>query len=127
MTKVAVGIIQKDGKLLACQRKRGGRYALKWEFPGGKLEPGETAEHGLRRELFEELSIRAGTIEPIQTRAWNYEDGGVFEVTYCRVRDFEGEIVNNVFEDVRWVTLEELRSLDNLEGNKPFIDEWASL
>jgi 8-oxo-dGTP diphosphatase len=121
MIQVAVGVIQRDGKVLICQRKQGGRYAFKWEFPGGKLEPGETVEQCLRRELFEELSVRIGSVDLIETRSSYYEDGGLFEVAYCRVRDVEGEIRNNVFEDVRWVSLEELRSLDILEGNKPFI------
>ena len=59
MKEVAVGIILQDGNVLACQRKRDATYALKWEFPGGKLEPGETPEHALVRELHEELAIHA--------------------------------------------------------------------
>src|SRR5919197_4408282 len=56
---VVAGLIQQGGKLLICQRRRDGAFALKWEFPGGKVEPGETYEHGLHRELREELGIEA--------------------------------------------------------------------
>lgn len=121
MTKVAVGILRRDGRILACQRKKGGRYELKWEFPGGKLEPGESIEQCLARELREELSIHVHSIDRIEVQSAEYEDGGIFEVAYCDVRGFDGEPVNNVFEQIRWVSLHELRSLDILEGNKEFI------
>jgi len=121
MTKVAVGILRRDGKILACQRKKGGRYELKWEFPGGKLEPGETVEQCLARELREELSVRAYSIHRIEIQSAEYDDGGTFEVAYCNVVGFDGEPKNNVFEQICWVSLQELRSLDILEGNKDFI------
>ena len=56
---VVAGLIQQPGKLLICQRRRDGAFALKWEFPGGKVEAGETCEDGLRRELHEELGESA--------------------------------------------------------------------
>jgi len=121
MTEVVVGIIKRDGKILICQRKKGGRYELKWEFPGGKLEPGETVEQCLRRELREELSIVINSILDIHTESAYYEDGGMFNVAYCFVSTFSNEPQNNVFEQIRWVTLDELRTMDMLEGNKPFI------
>jgi 8-oxo-dGTP diphosphatase len=121
MTKVAVGILRRSGKILACQRKKGGRYELKWEFPGGKLEPGESVEQCLARELREELSISIHSIDRIEVQSAEYDDGGLFEVTYCDVSGFDGDPKNNVFEQIRWVTLQELRSLDILEGNKDFI------
>ncbi len=125
MTRVAVGIIRHDGTVLACQRKRGGRYELKWEFPGGKLEPGETVEQCLERELTEELSIRDVTVDRIEVQASEYADGGWFEVAYCHVAGFSGEITNNVFEDMRWVTPEELRKMDILEGNRDILNRLA--
>ena len=51
LTRVAVAILRRNGKLLVCQRKKGGRYELKWEFPGGKLELNETIIQSLQREL----------------------------------------------------------------------------
>ena len=125
MTEVAVGILRKNGKILICQRKKGGRYELKWEFPGGKLEHGETTEQCLRRELREELAIEIHSIERIQTQAAYYEDGGIFNVAYCFISGYTGEPKNNVFEQIRWVTVDELKHMDMLEGNKPFIAKLA--
>jgi len=113
--------MRRDGRILVCQRKKGARYELKWEFPGGKLEPGETALHCLERELREELSIQLLGIEKIELQTAVYDDGGRYEVAYCFVSRFSGEPTNNVFETVRWVSLDELRTLDILEGNKKFV------
>ena len=121
MTKVAVGILRKNGLILACQRKKNARYGLKWEFPGGKVEPGESTEECVKRELWEELSIRVLEVGETETIASDYDDGGRYEVAYCRVTRYEGELVNNVFETFRWVTLEELKQLDILHGNRPYI------
>lgn len=121
MTRVAVGIIRRNGTILVCQRKKGGRYELKWEFPGGKVEPGETIVQCLERELREELSIQIHSIERMEFEIAYYNDGGAYEVAYCFVGDFSGEPLNNVFEEIRWVTLDELRRLDILEGNRNFI------
>jgi len=121
MTEVAVAILRKNNMILICQRKQGGRYALKWEFPGGKFEIGETAEQCLLRELHEELSIRVHSIERIERVAAYYEDGGLFNVSYCFVSGFDGEPQNNIFEQIRWVSIDELKKMDVLEGNLTFI------
>ena len=123
MTDVAVAILKKNKKFLICQRKKNGRYGLKWEFPGGKFEPGETAEQCLRREIEEELSIQIHSIEHIRTEAAYYEDGGMFNVSYCFVSGFDGEPQNNVFEKIHWASLDELKQTDMLDGNKPFISQ----
>jgi 8-oxo-dGTP diphosphatase len=122
MIEVAVGILRRNEKILICQRKKNSRYALKWEFPGGKFENGESTEQCLCRELREELSIEIYSIDRIETEASYYEDGGLFNVSYCFIAAFQGEPQNNVFEQIRWVTLEELRRMDLLEGNKSFVD-----
>ena len=123
MTRVAVGILRKNGKILACQRKKGSRYELKWEFPGGKLEPGETPLQCVQRELREELSITVNAVQKMEFQSAFYDDGGMFEVAYCDISDFSGEPKNNVFEDIRWVDSAELRQLDILEGNRLFVDK----
>lgn len=123
MTRVAVAILRREGKVLICQRKEGARYGLKWEFPGGKLEPNETTIHCLERELREELSIQLNGIERMELQTADYDDGGKFEVAYCFVSEFEGEPRNNVFQEIRWVTLDELKQLDILEGNKLFVKQ----
>ncbi len=123
MTEVAAAILKRDNKILICQRKRGGRYALKWEFPGGKFEKNETNDQCLRRELREELSIEIHSIEHIETIATYYEDGGMFNVFFCFVSGFESEPQNNVFEQIAWVTTDELIKMDLLEGNKVFVEK----
>ena len=123
MTQVAVGIIRKNGTVLVCQRKKGARYGLKWEFPGGKVEEGETFEQCLKRELWEELSIRIRSIRKMEVQQSTYSDGGIFEVAYCDVSGYDGELKNNVFEQFRWVTVDELGKLDILEGNRGFVEQ----
>lgn len=123
MTRVAVAILRRNGKILVCQRGKGARYGLKWEFPGGKLEPNEIVHECLRRELGEELSVEVTAIERMEFYVSRYDDGGTYEVAYCFVSEFEGEPRNNVFEEIRWVTLDELHSLDILEGNRPLVQK----
>ena len=61
MIIVAAGIVSRNGKIMLCQRRPGDRLGLKWEFPGGKLESGETPQQALERELREELAIETRT------------------------------------------------------------------
>lgn len=125
MKEVAVGIILRDGKVLACQRKRTVRYPLKWEFPGGKIEPGETAREAVVRELREELTIEAVPDEILLTHEWVYGNGstgstheGRYRVTYFIVNHFSGNPTNITFEDIRWVVPSALLTMDILEGNR---------
>ena len=117
MITVAVGIIIEDSRVLLCQRKSTARYPLMWEFPGGKVEPDETAEAGLVRELREELRIES-TIGPLYFRqSYHYPDSGSFDVLYYSVPSFTGELQNMVFETIRWVAWNDLPLFDILEGN----------
>lgn len=129
MKEVAVGIMVRDGLVLACQRKRTVRYPLKWEFPGGKVEPGERPEQTVFRELYEELGIIVDVAFPIHRQDWIYAEGtrdpsrdGSYRVHYFLVPEFTGAPVNRVFEAVRWVTPDELAAMDILEGNRTAID-----
>ncbi|HTY60028.1 MAG TPA: (deoxy)nucleoside triphosphate pyrophosphohydrolase [Bacteroidota bacterium] len=130
MKEVAVGILRSDGKVLACQRRRNAVYPLKWEFPGGKVEPGESPAEALRRELREELGIEATPGAEIHRQEWVYPDGvadpkkdGSFRVFYFLVDRYTGVPANHAFEEIRWVTLPELRRLDILEGNGEAVDK----
>jgi len=118
MTQAAVAVITKEKSVLICQRKKNSRYGLKWEFPGGKVEEGESFFNCLKRELVEELSIVVESFDRSELQVNHFDDGGVFEVTYFFVSRSEGSAVNNVFEQIRWVSLAELKSCDMLEGNK---------
>jgi 8-oxo-dGTP diphosphatase len=124
MKEVAVGVVTHDGRVLACQRRATARYPLKWEFPGGKIEKGETPPEALARELHEELDIHAVVGQEFFRQEWIYPDGltdpakdGAFRVRYFHVQSFSGTPVNRVFEQIRWVSLQELQELDILEGN----------
>jgi 8-oxo-dGTP diphosphatase len=125
MKEVAVGIILQGDNVLACQRKRTVRYPLKWEFPGGKIEPGETAREAVIRELREELDIEAVPDDILLTHEWVYGNGssgsageGRYRVTYFIVRTFSGTPTNITFEDIRWVAPSALLAMDILEGNR---------
>lgn len=123
MRTVAVAIILREHRVLACQRKRGSRYELKWEFPGGKVEPGESLEACVRRELREELAAEVGPVIGTALETSFYEDGGMFEVHYFTFHQVLTPLQNLVFEDVRWVSGRELRQLDILEGNKVIVEK----
>ena len=123
--EVSAALIFHHGKLLITQRHAKSHLGGLWEFPGGKRESNETFEQCLVRELREELSIEIQSIECIQTQASYYEDGGIFNVAYCFISGYTGEPKNNVFEQIRWVTVDELKCMDMLEGNKPFIAKLA--
>ncbi len=118
MIQVAVGIIERDGLVLVCQRKRGCRYELKWEFPGGKVEDGENPETSLKRELWEELNITAEVGEEVFRQEWTYADHGEFEIHFFSTQKFTGEPENLAFEQIRWVSPDNLGKLDLLDGSR---------
>ena len=86
---VVAAVIEKEGRVLICQRKLG-RHALKWEFPGGKIESGESPQQALKRELREELCIDAVIGEEIHRQTVRYGKGPVIHLRFYRVIDFEG-------------------------------------
>lgn len=119
---VAAGLIQRDGALLVCQRRRGGAFALQWEFPGGKLEAGESSESALRRELREELAVVAEIGAELYRTRHDYP--GVYSVllVFHHVARFSGDPRNRAFEQIRWVEPAQLPELDFLEGDAELID-----
>lgn len=124
---VAVAILRRpDSSVLLCQRPIHKSYPLKWEFPGGKVETGETAEQALRRELIEELSIVAEIGQLFHEEIAHYPvDGKTYQVRYYFVDTWEGEIQNNVFADHRWVQPAAIVELDILEGNRSVVERLA--
>jgi len=91
--------------------------SLKWEFPGGKIEAGESSEEALVRELNEELGITA-VVGPRVTRVRHkYRNGGAVDLQFFVVREFRGELENRIFNDMRWVSLAELPGYDFLAAD----------
>jgi len=121
MTTVVAAVIERDGHVLIGQRKAGKWHALKWEFPGGKVEPGETPPAALRRELDEELDIRAEIGPLITEYEYEYPGRSPIRLIFYSVPKFEGELDNRVFEKVRWVKREHLPDYDFLEGDVDFV------
>ncbi|MBM3855133.1 MAG: NUDIX domain-containing protein, partial [Verrucomicrobia bacterium] len=101
-TEVAAGVcIRAGGTYLLAQRPEGKVYAGYWEFPGGKLEPGECAGTALVRELQEELGITPTQFHPWITRTHHYEHARV-RLRFFRIRRWEGELVCREFQQVAW-------------------------
>lgn len=121
MTTVVAAVIERDDRILICQRSRGQPHELKWEFPGGKLESGETPRDGLRRELLEELAIEAVPGAEIARYEYAYPGRAPILLIFFRVREFAGEPRNLVFESIVWETRERLPGYDFLEGDLEFI------
>jgi 8-oxo-dGTP diphosphatase len=102
---VAVGVlIDAQGRFLLTSRPPGKVYAGHWEFPGGKLEPGENVEQALRRELHEELGITIGPALPWQVQMFDYPHALV-RLHFCKVFAWEGEFEMREGQAMAWQTL----------------------
>jgi 8-oxo-dGTP diphosphatase len=122
---VAAALIVRDGQVLIGQRRPDQPMALQWEFPGGKIEAGESPEQALARELDEELGIKA-TIGPRVTRIrHNYRHGGAVDLQFFAVHEFSGEMQNHIYNEVRWTKLEDLPSYDFLAADRGLIRDLA--
>jgi len=104
-------------EVLICQRKPDQPMSLKWEFPGGKIEPGEGPEEALARELNEELGISATIGRRVARLRHTYRNGGSVDLQFFAVREFTGAIVNLIFNDVRWSPLTALTHYDFLAAD----------
>ena len=120
--RVVAAIIVKDASVLICQRKAGQLYAGKWEFPGGKVEPGEELRAALERELREELGINATIGQEITRYEFSYPGRAPIQIVFYKVGEFEGEPRNLVFEQIRWETIVNLSAYDFLDGDIAFVN-----
>ena len=121
MLQVVAAVIQSDGKILVGQRQARQSHPLQWEFPGGKVEPGESPEQALARELEEELGIAGASGQIITRYTFAYPGRDPIELIYFRVRHFSGEPRNLIFHDLRWQPQFQLAGLDFVEGDREFI------
>ena len=123
MRLVVAGLILRQAteseatEVLICQRKPDQPMSLKWEFPGGKIEPGETAEEALARELDEELGISATIGRRIAQIRHKYRNGGAIDLQFFVVDEFGGALENRIFNDMRWSPLSALPGYDFLAAD----------
>lgn len=125
MTLVTAGILTDAGRVLICQRRTGTRFGLKWEFPGGKVEDGESPEACLRRELLEELSVEAEVGPEIYRTVHQYTHGLAVRLLFFRILQYAGAPVNRAFERILWVQPEELAGFDFLEADRELVERMA--
>lgn len=120
MITVTAGILLKGARVFIAKRKTTGRLPGKWEFPGGKVEPGETPEEGLQRELSEELDIEAIVGNRLGENVHRYEFGTV-RLLFYRVYWDGGEISSKDHDEYAWAPLDELTSYDFAPADRPFV------
>ena len=118
---VVAGVLSDaQGHVLVTQRPQGTHLAGNWEFPGGKVEPGETAQAALRRELHEELGIGIGAVEPLIGIPWRYDQKSIFLDVY-RVFDFAGTPHGRETQALRWCHIDELDALPMPPADRPAV------
>lgn len=120
MTVVAA-VMERDGRILIGQRRSTDSHPLKWEFPGGKVEPGESPEHALIRELREELGIVVTVGGEITRYVYEYPQRPPIELIFYRIAAFGGEPLNLAFQQIVWEAPHRLRDYDFLDGDIPFL------
>ncbi len=126
MKQVVAGLIVRGSEMLICQRTKHQPMPLQWEFPGGKIEPGEEPKAALERELEEELGIHATIGPEVATIAHTYRNGNGVELHFFLVEAYDGDIENRIFKDVRWVQRDTLPNFDFLEADKTLVEEIAA-
>ncbi|HEV3199796.1 MAG TPA: (deoxy)nucleoside triphosphate pyrophosphohydrolase [Bryobacteraceae bacterium] len=126
MTQVVAAILERQGRILICRRKPDQSHALKWEFPGGKVEDGESPADALRRELEEELGIHDATGNEIVRYEYAYPGKHPILLIFFRVETYQGEPRNLIFHEIRWEPPQNLGEFDFLEGDLDFIRSLAS-
>ena len=119
--RVTAAIIEKDGKILIAKRKQNDNlFSGFWEFPGGKIEEGETPEECMARELKEELDIEVEVGELIKSSKHQYPHGE-FELLAYKVTHIRGKIVLNDHDEIKWVTIDEMPNFSFPPADTPII------
>ena len=123
---VAAALIVRGGEVLIGQRRADQPMASQWEFPGGKIEAGESPEQALARELEEELGIHAVIGPRITHIRHNYRHGGAVDLLFFAVHEFTGEVQNHIYHEVRWTRLEDLPAYEFLAADRGLIRDLAA-
>lgn len=123
---VVAALLLDQGRLLICQRSARGRFPNKWEFPGGKVEPGEAPRDALLRELAEELGITAEIGAEVWSTDYQYPGYSPVRLHFFSVRRYSSAPENRVFQKILWVDLHDLRLYDFLEADRPLVEHLQS-
>jgi 8-oxo-dGTP diphosphatase len=127
MIQVVAALIESDGKLLVCQRRTGDSFELLWEFPGGKIKPGESSEAALARELLEELGVEARIGREVYRTLHQYSElREPIELTIFTAQVDPSRVRNIIFERLEWRTRENLSELDFLPADRELIAKLSS-
>ena len=123
--KVTGAIIENDDNFLIGRRAKNEKSSGMWEFPGGKLEEGESPKECIKRELKEELNIDAEIGELFFSYTYNYPHVS-YELYFFKVNSFFGEPVKSVHDKLKWEKLKNFYKYDFLAGDGPLIDKLMS-
>jgi 8-oxo-dGTP diphosphatase len=124
--QVVAALILREEKILICQRTEDQAMPLKWEFPGGKVEPDEDLKDALHRELDEELGIDAEIGARVAAIQHTYRGGNALELHFYRVDHFKGELQNRIFRDIRWVDRKDLPTFDFLQADTGLVKDLST-
>ena len=121
MLVVSAAVVERDGRVMLCQRLPDAHNPLKWEFPGGKLEPGESPEAALARELREELGIEVAVNRVRDAVYYRYPDRDVLVLFYdCRIAEGEPRALD--CNAVAWAAPEAMRDYDFAGADRAFVE-----
>lgn len=120
--KVIASIIQKDSKVLIAQRAKKDSLYGKWEFPGGKMESGETEHECLKRELFEEFGICAEIGTYLCSSFFTHKETNM-EMRVYYVPSFTGDFILHDHLEIRWISIEELPLYDMPDPDRPIVEK----
>lgn len=129
MKQSIAGIIHENGKFLVGLRLPTGEMGNRWEFPGGKVDQGETPEIALKREFLEEMGVEVTIGECIATARFENKSGPVTLLAYDIQIPHDGDIKLTEHSEIRWVTLDEIESLSFVDSDRlllPRIREWCT-
>ena len=121
--KVVAAILQKEDKILIARKKQGKPLAGYFEFPGGKIEEGETPEESLIRELMEEMNIKIAVKEYIGESIYDYGNDKVISLLGYTAEIIDGEIKLSDHDRYEWVTLEQINNYKIAPADIPLINK----